>query len=46
MGFYMYGGMYTVFNGTTVDNIHVEFINEATGAIINQADSKDLGNNQ
>ena len=46
MGFYMYGGMYAAFNGTTVDNIHVEFINEETGNIINQSDSKYLNSNE
>lgn len=41
--FYMFGGMYHVFNGTTVDNIHVEFINSDTGKVISSADSKDMG---
>ncbi len=39
---YMYGGMYAVFNGTTVDNVHVEFINEGSGQIIDTFDSKNM----
>lgn len=42
MAFYMYGGMYAIFAGETVDNIHVDFINEASGAIIKSVDSKDM----
>ena len=41
--FYMYGGMYNIFNGTEVENIAVDFINEATGQIINSANSRDMG---
>lgn len=40
---YMYGGMYAIFNGTHADNIHVEFVNEATGEIIDTADSENMG---
>lgn len=40
--FYIYGGMYNQFNGTPVDNIHVEFINAASGEVISSSDSKDL----
>lgn len=43
LGFYMYGGLYHAFNGTNVDNIHVEFINEATGQIIEEANSFEVG---
>lgn len=43
LAFYMYGGMYNVFNGSTADNIAVDFINEATGQIINSAISRDMG---
>lgn len=43
MTFYMLGGMYHVFNGTTIDNIHVEFINADSGEVISAADSKDMG---
>lgn len=44
MGFYLYGGMYAAFNGTQVDNIHVDFVNADTGEIINSSDSSDLQN--
>lgn len=45
LGFYMFGGMYNVFNGTTVDNIHIDFVNEATGEVFNSSDSKDMADN-
>jgi uncharacterized lipoprotein NlpE involved in copper resistance len=41
MAFYMCGGMYNIFNGTPVDNVHVDFINADSGEIINSADSSD-----
>lgn len=41
--FYMYGGMYNIFNGTEVENIAVDFINEATGQIMNSVNSRDMG---
>ena len=40
--FYMYGGMYAIFNGSDVDNIHVDFVNADSGEIINSADSSDM----
>lgn len=40
--FYIYGGMYNSFNGTPVDNVHVDFINADSGEVISSADSKDL----
>lgn len=43
MMFYMYGGMYHIFDGTTVDNIHVDFVNADSGEVISSADSKDMG---
>lgn len=43
LGFYMYGGMYNVFNGTPVDNVHVEFINADSGQVLSSSDSKDMG---
>ena len=43
LAFYMYGGMYNAFNGTTVDNIHVEFINADSGEVISSADSANMG---
>lgn len=42
MAFYMYGGMYSIFNGTDVDNIHVDFVNADSGEIISSSDSRDL----
>lgn len=42
MGFYMIGGMYNAFNGTSVDNIHVVFMNDATGAVVSESNSADL----
>ena len=43
LAFYMYGGMYNVFNGTEVENIAVEFVSGATGQIIKGASSRDIG---
>lgn len=42
MIFYTYSGMYHIFNGTTVDNIHVDYVNADSGEVISSADSKDL----
>lgn len=42
LGFYMYSGMYHVFNGTEVDNVSVQFISQSTGEIIEEANSKDM----
>ena len=41
--FYIYGGMYNSFNGTPADNIHVDFINEASGEVIDTFDSENMG---
>lgn len=43
MAFYMQGGYYGAFSGNKPDNIHVDFINTNTGAVISSADSKDAG---
>ena len=43
LGFYMIGGMYNAFNGTPADNIKVVFMNDATGAVISESNSADLG---
>lgn len=43
MVFYVYGGMYDVYSGNGVENIHVDFVNADSGAIISSADSSDLG---
>lgn len=42
MVFYMYGAMYHIFNGTTVDNIHIDFVNADSGEIINSANSSEM----
>ena len=42
MSFYMQGGLYNVFNGTPADNIHVDFVNADSGAIISSSDSSDM----
>lgn len=42
MIFYMSGGMYNLFNGETVDNISVTYVNEDTGEIISVSNSKDM----
>lgn len=40
---YTYGGMYHIFSGQEIDNIHIDFINADTGEIISSSDSSDLG---
>lgn len=42
IGFYMYGGMYAIFNGTTVDNVSVTFVNADTGEVISTSNSSDM----
>ncbi len=42
MMFYMYGGMYNVFNGKEADNISVTFINADTGETISTSNSSDI----
>ena len=42
MNFYVQGGLYNVFNGTPADNIHVDFVNADSGAIISSSDSSDM----
>ncbi|MCR5603004.1 MAG: hypothetical protein K6G27_04800 [Lachnospiraceae bacterium] len=43
---YMYGGMYGAFSGERVDNVHVDFVNEATGKVISSGDSKNMENDE
>lgn len=43
MGFYIYSGMYNVFTGEDVDNVHVDFVNADSGEIISASDSSDIG---
>ena len=44
MSFYMFGGLYHIFAGTTVDNIHVDYVNADSGEVISSADSSDMAN--
>ncbi len=41
--FYLYGGMYNVFNGTDMDNVSVSFVNADTGEVISSANSSEMG---
>jgi len=41
--FYMCGGMYAVFSGKEVENVHVDYVNADSGEIISSGDSKDMG---
>lgn len=40
LAFYMYGGMYNAFNGTPVDNVCVQFVDQ-TGNVLEEANSRD-----
>lgn len=40
LAFYMYGGMYNAFNGTPVDNVRVQFVDQ-TGNVLEEANSRD-----
>ena len=44
MALYMYGGMYGIFSGEEVDNVHVDSKNADSGEIISSANSEDMGN--
>lgn len=46
MSFYMYGGMYHIYNGTPVENIHVEFINSESGKVISSSDSSEINSTE
>lgn len=43
MGLYIFSGTYHVFNGTDAGNINVQYVNETTGAVIQEANSDDIG---
>lgn len=43
LSLYVFGGMYHVFNGTEPGNINVQYVNETTGAVIQEANSDDMG---
>lgn len=40
--FYISGGMYHAFNGTQPENINIQFVNEATGEVLQESNSKDM----
>ncbi len=42
IAFYMFGGMYGAFAGEPPENVHVEFVNEATGEVISSSDSSEM----
>ncbi len=46
LNFYMYGGMYSVFDGKEADNISVTFVNADSGEVISTSNSKDLEKDQ
>lgn len=46
MSLYLYGGLYNLYNGTAVDNIHVDFVNAETGEIFTSSDSKDMNDTE
>lgn len=46
MSLYLYGGLYNFYNGTTIDNIHVDFVNAETGEIFTSSDSKDMNDTE
>lgn len=39
--FYAFGGMYRMFSGVDIDNVHVSFVNSETGEVISEANSND-----
>ena len=41
MAFYMYGGMYNLYSGEEIDNVHVKFVNSDSGETISESNSKD-----
>lgn len=43
LGLYFSSGMYHAFNGTEIDNVNVKFVNVDTGDVIEEANSKDVG---
>ena len=40
---YMMAGVYNIFNGTPVENVHIDFVNADTGEVISSSDSADSG---
>lgn len=43
MAFYIFSGLYHVFNGTDVENVAVRYVSQATGEVIREINSNDLG---
>lgn len=43
MGLYIFSGTYHIFNGTEPGNINVQYVNEATGKVIDETNSENLG---
>lgn len=41
MQLYMMSGVYNIFNGTPVENVHVDFVNADSGQVISSTDSAD-----
>jgi len=44
--YYYAGAFYGVFSGNKADNVHVAFVNADTGAVIQEADSKNMGSSE
>lgn len=42
LALYVFSGMYHAFNGTDIENVSVQFINQSTGEMIQEANSKDM----
>ncbi len=42
MSFYIYGGLYNVFNGQEIDNVSVTFVNADSGEVIEEVNSSDM----
>ena len=42
LALFTYSGIYHIFDGTPVDNIHIDYVNATTGEIIESSDSKNL----
>lgn len=42
MAFYIQGGLYSVFSGENISNVHVDYVNADTGEIISSFDSSDM----
>ncbi len=43
MAFYVFSGMYHVFNGTELDNVNVKYVSASTGQVIEESNSSDMG---